>query len=57
MTPAGVQSFRQAYQIVKNNYAQPVNDHNSISKARMLRVLDTHSTFFEPQDYALMLLL
>jgi hypothetical protein len=30
MTPAGVQSFRQAYQIVKNNYAQPVNDHNSI---------------------------
>jgi carboxyl-terminal processing protease len=55
---AGVQSFRQVYQIVKDNYAEPVSDDKAIYEGAipgMLRVLDPHSSFFDPQDYALML--
>jgi carboxyl-terminal processing protease len=56
-TVTGVRTFERVYQIVKDNYAEPIDDDKAIYGGAipgMLRVLDPHSNFFDPQDYALL---
>jgi len=48
-------SFTQVYDIVQQNYAEPVNPDKAIYNGAipgMLRVLDPHSNFFDPKSYA-----
>jgi carboxyl-terminal processing protease len=50
-----VKSFTRVLSVVQNNYATPVDpDHAIYSGAipGMLRVLDPHSSFFDPRAYA-----
>jgi carboxyl-terminal processing protease len=52
-----LRSFTQAYEIVEQNYAEPVNADKAIYDGAipgMLRVLDPHSTFFDPKAYAML---
>ncbi len=50
-----VRSFSQVYDVVQENYAEPVNPDKAIYNGAipgMLRVLDPHSNFFDPKSYA-----
>ncbi|HVP49930.1 MAG TPA: S41 family peptidase [Candidatus Bathyarchaeia archaeon] len=50
-----VRSFTQVYEVVEQNYAEPVNPDKAIYNGAipgMLRVLDPHSNFFDPKAYA-----
>ena len=50
-----VRSFTQVYDVVQENYAEPVNPDKAIYNGAipgMLRVLDPHSNFFDPKSYA-----
>jgi carboxyl-terminal processing protease len=50
-----VREFTQVYEVVQQNYAEPVSPDKSIYNGAipgMLRVLDPHSNFFDPKAYA-----
>jgi len=50
-----VRSFTQVYEVVQQNYAEPVNPDKAIYNGAipgMLRVLDPHSNFFDPKSYS-----
>ncbi|HLH07657.1 MAG TPA: S41 family peptidase [Terriglobales bacterium] len=50
-----LRNFTQAYHIVEDNYAETVDPSKAIFEGAipgMLRVLDPHSTFFDPKAYA-----
>src|SRR5450631_1451748 len=52
-----VKSFTQVYDVVQQNYAEPVNPDKAIYNGAipgMLRVLDPHSNFFDPKSYSLL---
>ena len=52
-----VDSFTRAYALVEQNFADPVNADKAIYKGAipgMLRTLDPHSNFFDPNDYQLL---
>lgn len=52
-----LQEFTQVYDLVEKNYAEPVNPDKAIYNGAipgMLRVLDPHSNFFDPKQYALL---
>jgi carboxyl-terminal processing protease len=49
--------FSQVYDVVEQNYAEPVSADKSIYNGAipgMLRVLDPHSNFFDPKSYSLL---
>jgi carboxyl-terminal processing protease len=50
-----LRSFSDVYDVVQQNYAEPVNSDKAIYNGAipgMLRVLDPHSNFFDPKSYA-----
>src|SRR5690349_4172962 len=50
-----LRDFAQVYQLVEQNYAEPVDPDKAIYDGAipgMLRVLDPHSNFFDPKSYA-----
>src|ERR1043166_8942749 len=50
-----LQQFTQVYDIVEQNYAEPVNADKAIYNGAipgMLHVLDPHSNFFDPKAYS-----
>jgi carboxyl-terminal processing protease len=50
-------AFTQVYDVVEQNYAEPVDPNKAIYNGAipgMLRVLDPHSNFFDPKSYALL---
>lgn len=50
-----LKSFTQVYSVVEQNYADPVNADKAIYNGAipgMLHVLDPHSNFFDPKQYA-----
>src|ERR1700753_2238054 len=52
-----VHQFSQVYDIVEENYAEPVNPDKAIYNGAipgMLHVLDPHSNFFDPKSYSLL---
>jgi len=52
-----LRQFAQVYDIVEQNYAEPVNADKAIYNGAipgMLRVLDPHSNFFDPKSYSLL---
>ena len=52
-----LRTFTDAYNLVEQNYAEPVNPDKAIYDGAipgMLRVLDPHSTFFDPKAYAML---
>jgi carboxyl-terminal processing protease len=52
-----LQQFTQVYDIVEQNYAEPVNADKAIYNGAipgMLHVLDPHSNFFDPKSYSLL---
>src|SRR6267378_7576510 len=52
-----LQQFTQVYDIVEQNYSEPVNADKAIYSGaipRMLHVLDPHSNFFDPKAYSAM---
>src|SRR6266576_808871 len=52
-----LRQFATVYDVVEQNYAEPVNADKAIYNGAipgMLRVLDPHSTFFDPRAYALL---
>ena len=52
-----VRTFTQVLSIVQQNYAVPVDTDHAIYEGAipgMLRVLDPHSSFFDPRQYALL---
>ena len=52
-----VKKFTEVYSIVEQNYAEPVNSDKAIYNGAvpgMLRVLDPHSSFFDPKSFRLM---
>ncbi len=52
-----LRTFTQVYDLVEQNYAEPVNADKAIYNGAipgMLRVLDPHSNFFDPKAYALL---
>ena len=52
-----LRQFTQVYDLVEQNYAEPVNADKAIYNGAipgMLRALDPHSNFFDPKTYALM---
>jgi carboxyl-terminal processing protease len=52
-----LQQFTQVYDIVEQNYAEPVNPDKAIYNGAipgMLHVLDPHSNFFDPKSYSLL---
>src|SRR6266536_2649732 len=52
-----LREFAEVYDLVEKNYAEPVNADKAIYNGAipgMLRVLDPHSNFFDPQSYALL---
>src|SRR3982074_1488026 len=52
-----LKKFTDVYQIVEDNYAEPVNADKAIYNGAipgMLHALDPHSNFFDPKSYALM---
>jgi len=58
--PEAVESLRkftEVYSMVEQNYAEPVNVDKAVYNGAipgMLRVLDPHSSFFDPKSYRLM---
>ncbi len=49
--------FSQVYDVVEQNYAEPVNADKAIYNGAipgMLHVLDPHSNFFDPKSYSLL---
>ncbi|HTS56886.1 MAG TPA: S41 family peptidase, partial [Terriglobales bacterium] len=52
-----LREFTQVYNLVEQNYAEPVNADKAIYDGAipgMLHVLDPHSNFFDPKAYALL---
>ena len=52
-----VRNFTQVLSVVQENYAVPVDTDHAIYEGAipgMLRVLDPHSSFFDPRQYALL---
>ncbi|MBA3915182.1 MAG: S41 family peptidase [Acidobacteriales bacterium] len=52
-----LRQFTQVYDIVEQNYAEPVNADKAIYNGAipgMLHVLDPHSNFFDPKSYSLL---
>lgn len=52
-----LRNFAQVYEVVEQNYAEPVDPDKAIYNGAipgMLRVLDPHSNFFDPKANALM---
>ena len=52
-----LRSFSTVYDLVEKNYAEPVNADKAIYNGAipgMLRVLDPHSSFFDPKSYSLL---
>jgi len=52
-----LRSFTQVYQLVEENYAEPVNPDKAIYNGAipgMLHSLDPHSNFFDPKSYSLL---
>ncbi len=52
-----LRQFSDVYQVVEQNYAEPVNADKAIYNGAipgMLRVLDPHSNFFDPKQYSLL---
>src|SRR3989454_5361105 len=52
-----LRQFTQVYDIVEQNYAEPVNPDKAIYNGAipgMLHVLDPHSNFFDPKSYSLL---
>jgi carboxyl-terminal processing protease len=52
-----LRTFSQVYELVEQNYAEPVNPEKAIYNGAipgMLRVLDPHSNFFDPKSYSLL---
>jgi carboxyl-terminal processing protease len=52
-----LRQFSQVYEVVEENYAEPVNPDKAIYNGAipgMLRVLDPHSNFFDPKSYSLL---
>src|SRR5919108_3654199 len=52
-----LRTFAQVYEVVEQNYAEPVNAEKAIYNGAipgMLRVLDPHSNFFDPKSYSLL---
>src|SRR5881398_3966542 len=52
-----LKNFTQVYQLVEENYAEPVNADKAIYNGAipgMLHVLDPHSNFFDPKSYSLL---
>src|SRR5690349_22147201 len=52
-----LRTFTQVYDVVEQNYAEPVSADKAIYNGAipgMLRVLDPHSNFFDPKSYALL---
>jgi carboxyl-terminal processing protease len=50
-----LRSFTDVYEVVQQNYAEPVSPDKAIYNGAipgMLRVLDPHSNFFDPKSYA-----
>src|SRR5271169_3309724 len=50
-----LRSFSDVYDVVQQNYAEPVSPDKAIYNGAipgMLRVLDPHSNFFDPKSYA-----
>jgi carboxyl-terminal processing protease len=50
-----LRSFADVYDVVQQNYAEPVNPDKAIYNGAipgMLRVLDPHSNFFDPKSYS-----
>ncbi len=50
-----MKSFTQVYNLVEQNFADPVKADKAVYKGAipgMLRTLDPHSNFFDPKDYA-----
>ena len=54
---ADVQSVAKLYAVLQENAAEPVNPDKAIYKGAipgMLRILDPHSNFFDPKEYAML---
>jgi carboxyl-terminal processing protease len=54
---SSLKSFTKAYELVEENFADPVNPDKSIYKGAipgMLRTLDPHSNFFDPHDFQIL---
>lgn len=52
-----LRTFSQVYDLVEQNYAEPVNPDKTIYNGAipgMLHVLDPHSNFFDPKSYSLL---
>src|ERR1700730_2621808 len=52
-----LRQFTTVYDVVEQNYAEPVNSDKAIYNGAipgMLHVLDPHSNFFDPKSYALL---
>jgi carboxyl-terminal processing protease len=52
-----VHQFSQVYDVVEQNYAEPVNPDKAIYNGAipgLLHVLDPHSNFFDPKSYSLL---
>src|SRR5215467_1916629 len=52
-----LKQFSQVYQMVEDNYAEPVNADKAIYNGAipgMLHALDPHSNFFDPKSYSLL---
>ena len=52
-----LKQFTQVYDIIEQNYAEPVNPDKAIYNGAipgMLHVLDPHSNFFDPKSYSLL---
>ena len=52
-----LKQFTQVYQVVEENYAEPVNADKAIYNGAipgMLHALDPHSNFFDPKSYSLL---
>jgi carboxyl-terminal processing protease len=52
-----LRTFAQVYDVVEQNYADPVDPNKAIYTGAipgMLRALDPHSNFFDPKGYALL---
>ena len=52
-----LRQFSEIYNLVEQNYAEPVNPDKAIYNGAipgMLHVLDPHSNFFDPKSYSLL---
>jgi carboxyl-terminal processing protease len=51
---ASLKTFTKVYDVVRGNFAEPLNADKAIYKGAiqgMLRTLDPHSSFFDPRDF------